>query len=146
MTRTFALLFAGLLLTGLIPPRLDAIEDPNLRRLTSGPIGITRFDTIRVNAQCSEGAPGPCVVDFMVEDPNERVLKHATMTLLPGHSDYLDLSAGEVLSMFRDQMRIEVVPVLRFTRGTRVMGNVEEFDTASGRNFAVVVMVEDPNL
>jgi hypothetical protein len=129
---------------GVFAVHLHAIEEPGNRHLTSGPVGITRFDTIRLNALCSEVNPGPCIVNFLFEDPGNRVLKQATMTLLPGQAGHLDVAAAEVASLFRDQTRVEVLPMLQFARGTRVLGNIEEFDTASSRNFAVTVVVDDP--
>ena len=91
--------------------------------------------------------PGPCVVDFTYEDPNQHVLKHVTMTIMPGHAAFVDLTAAELATLFREQRRIELLPFLRFARHTRVIGSVEMFDTLSGKTETFTnVLVEDPNL
>ena len=129
---------------GCLMARLYAIEDPNIR-MTSGPIGVVHTQTARLNALCSSRMPGPCIVNFMYTDPNQHVLKHASITLMPGHAGYVDLPVDA--SLLGDQRRrIELLPFLEFGRNSKVIGSVEVFDTLSGKTETFTnVLYTDPN-
>lgn len=101
--------------------------------LHTGRIGITPFDTARLNAFCPSdparaGGGEACDVTFIFHDNAGRIFKQATMTLLPGKAGFLDLRAAETGLTAR---RVEVDPCIRVGRGGAI-ANFEMIDTLTG--------------
>jgi len=98
-----------------------------------GLAGITPFDTLRLNALCSDEVPRtgdvePCWVTFIFHNNAGRILKQATITLQPGKAGFLDVRAAEIGLTAR---RGEMIPCIRVGRGG-VIANFEMIDTFTG--------------
>ncbi len=89
-----------------------------------GTLGITAIETARLSAFCSDESPSPCEVTFIFHDLAGRIFKQATMTLLPGRGDSLDLRLAETGLPAR---RGEIVPCVKVASGA-AFGNVQMFD------------------
>ncbi len=81
-----------------------------------GLLGITSFETARLNAYCDGSVvPTPCDVVFEFEDLNDRTLKESSVILQPGTSGFLDFAAPA--AGFAPS-RVEIKPCFKILRGT----------------------------
>jgi hypothetical protein len=80
-----------------------------------GMIGITPFETARLNAFCDGSVvPTPCDVTFEFHDLRGGTLKQASMVLQPNTVGFLDFS----LAAAGFANRVELVPCVKVLRGT----------------------------
>jgi len=96
-----------------------------------GTIGITPFDTSRLNAYCPvepTRVAEPCDVTFIFHDTRGRILKQASRTIDPGTAGFLDFRASEAGLTVR---RGEIIPCVRVGRGA-VLATVETIDNLTG--------------
>ena len=106
---------------------------PRTGELHVGTVGITGFDTARLNAFCPAdptrtGGGDPCDVTFIFHDNAGRIFKQARMMLSPGKAGFLDLRAAETGLTAR---RVEADPCFRVGGGGAIM-NFEMIDTLTG--------------
>jgi hypothetical protein len=95
-----------------------------------GLIGITGFETARLNAFCDGSVvPTPCDITFEFHDINGRTLKQVSMILQPETSGFADFSVGAATFV---PGRIEIDPCFKILRGT-AQGSVEIFDNFTQR-------------
>ena len=121
----------GLIVLGLAAVRSKALQ------IERGPaefglIGVTAFETARLNAFCSSDPsvpPGPCAVSFEFLDIGGRTLKQTTMTLQPDTGGFLDLRPVEA---GLTSNRLTVLARLRVGRGGAI-APLEVFDNSTGR-------------
>jgi hypothetical protein len=80
-----------------------------------GLIGITSFETARLNAFCDGSVvPAPCDVTFEFHDQRGGTLKQASMVLQPNTVGFLDFS----LATAAFASRVEIEPCFKVLRGT----------------------------
>jgi hypothetical protein len=81
-----------------------------------GPIGITPFETARLNAFCDGSVtPTPCDVTFEFHDSSGNLLKQASMTLQPESIGSVDFSLTGIAAV---PNRVELAPCIKVQRGT----------------------------
>ena len=97
-----------------------------------GMVGLTGFDTARINAFCPidplRDPSEPCDVTFIFHDAMGRVLKQSMATLQPGTGGFLDFRTAEAGLPAR---RGEIQPCFRVGRGA-IVATLEVFDTLTG--------------
>jgi hypothetical protein len=109
----------------LIAPALSAAVEADF-----GLIGITGFETARLNAFCDGSVvPAPCDITFEFHDMNGRVLKQVSMTLQPETSGFLDFSLAAATFV---PGRVEIAPCWTIQRGT-AQASLEIFDNFTER-------------
>ena len=95
-----------------------------------GLIGITGFETARLNAFCDGSVvPTPCDITFEFHDINGGTLKQVFMTIQPEASGFVDFSMGAGLFV---PGRVEIDPCWKILRGT-AQASVEIFDNFTQR-------------
>jgi hypothetical protein len=100
-----------------------------------GLIGITGFETARLNAFCDGSVvPTPCDITFEFHDVNGRTLKQVSMILQPETSGFADFSVGAAAFV---PGRVEIDPCFKILRGT-AQGSVEIFDNFTQRTRMVI--------
>lgn len=81
-----------------------------------GMIGVTSFETARLNAFCDGSVvPAPCDVTFEFHDSRGGTLKQASMVLQPETSGFVDFSLATAASVAN---RVEIIPCIKVLRGT----------------------------
>lgn len=82
-----------------------------------GLIGITSFETARLNAFCDGSVvPTPCDITFEFMDVNGRVLKQVSMILQPETTGFVDFSLPATTAALPS--RVEIAPCWTVLRGT----------------------------
>jgi hypothetical protein len=95
-----------------------------------GLIGITSFETARLNAFCDGSVtPTPCDITLEFHDINGRVLKQTSMIINPESSVCVDYSVGARAFV---SGRVEIEPCFTVLRGT-AQASVEIFDNFTQR-------------
>jgi hypothetical protein len=95
-----------------------------------GLIGITGFETARLNAFCDGSVvPTPCDITFEFHDINGRTLKQVSMIVQPETSFFVDFSLGAATFA---PSRVEIEPCWKILRGT-AQASVEIFDNFTQR-------------
>jgi hypothetical protein len=95
-----------------------------------GLIGITGFETARLNAFCDGSVtPVPCDITFEFHDITGRTLKQVSMIIQPEASGFVDFSLGAGLLVAG---RVEIDPCWTILRGT-AQASVEIFDNFTQR-------------
>jgi len=95
-----------------------------------GLIGITGFETARLNAFCDGSVtPIPCDITFEFHDISGRTLKQVSMIIQPEASGFVDFSLGAGLFVAG---RVEIDPCWTILRGT-AQASVEIFDNFTQR-------------
>jgi len=95
-----------------------------------GLIGITGFETARLNAFCDGSVVAtPCDITFEFQDINGRVLKQVSMILQPETSGFTDFSLGDVTFV---SGRVEIQPCWTILRGS-AQPSLEIFDQFTQR-------------
>ncbi|HKE20866.1 MAG TPA: hypothetical protein VKB88_00665 [Bryobacteraceae bacterium] len=81
-----------------------------------GMIGVTSFETARLNAFCDGSVvPAPCDVTFEFHDLRGGTLKQASLVLQPETTGFLDFSLATAASVAN---RVEIIPCIKVLRGT----------------------------
>jgi hypothetical protein len=96
-----------------------------------GTIGLTPFDTSRLNAICTVDptrVPEPCDVTFIFHDTHNRILKQVSRTLDPGAAAFLDFRTAEAGLAIR---RGEIIPCFLVGRGA-ILATTETLDNLTG--------------
>jgi hypothetical protein len=97
-----------------------------------GLVGLTLFDTARLNAFCPSDPSmpnGSCIVTFEFRDIQGRLLKQSSLTLSPNTGNYIDLRTAEAGSALG---RLMILPRITVKRGG-VIATLEIFDDGTGR-------------
>src|SRR5438552_1850315 len=95
-----------------------------------GLVGITGFETARLNAFCDGSVtPTPCDITFEFHDIGGRTLKQVSMLLQPETSGFVDFSLPAAAFA---PGRVEINPCLKVVRGT-AQASVEIFDNFTQR-------------
>ncbi|HJZ97514.1 MAG TPA: hypothetical protein VKE70_13485 [Candidatus Solibacter sp.] len=105
--------------------------EPAAGEIHFGTVGITPFDTSRLNVICSSDpirVAEPCDVTFIFHDTRNQVLKQSTRTFDPGAAAFLDFRAAEAGLTTRHG---EIIPCVRVGRGS-VLATVETIDSLTG--------------
>lgn len=81
-----------------------------------GMIGVTPFETARLNAFCDGSVvPTPCDVTFEFHDIKGNTLKQASLTLQPEASGFVDFALTTLAAL---PGRVEIRPCIKVLRGT----------------------------
>jgi hypothetical protein len=81
-----------------------------------GMVGITSFETARLNAFCDGSVvPAPCDVTFEFHDLRGGTLKQASMVLQPETTGFVDFSLATAATVAN---RAEIIPCVKVLRGT----------------------------
>ena len=94
-----------------------------------GLIGLTPLETARLTAYCDGSVtPIPCEVTFTFHHAGGRTLKQSTMTIQPGATGFLDLTAAQTgISGL-----VQADPCWKISRGA-ALASLEVFDVVSQR-------------
>ena len=94
-----------------------------------GLIGLTTFENARLTAYCDGSVtPTPCDITFTFTHVGGRILKQSTLTLQPGTSGFLDLSAAQtgIAGL------VQIDPCWKVLRGA-AFASLQVFDTFTQR-------------
>ena len=101
-----------------------------------GLIGITGFETARLNAFCDGSVvPTPCDIIFEFHDINGRTLKQVSITVQPEASGFVDFSLAAATFV---PGRVEIEPCWKILRGT-AQASVEIFDNFTQRTRILII-------
>ena len=148
--KSLAALTAVVAMLLLLPARKVRAFNPQPDPPVFGLLGVSIFQTARVNVVCADGPlpggvnPGPCDAVVAFNDTSGQAVKTMTATLLPGQAASLDLRGADLIRSLGS--RVELQPVIQPSGQGFILASAEVFDNFTGNTLVALNPTEPKSL